>query len=112
MSRNNNRRIVSSDEEEYSTSSKSRPTKRISHYSTPKLRHPTVIDRQSFTRATHIWTAGDTLMKLADKHYGDVKLWWVLAWYNTKPTDSHFELGDIVYIPFPLNQVLAVLRSE
>jgi len=44
---------------------------------------------------------------LAAKHYGDPNLWWVLAWYNKKPTESHFSVGDTVYIPTPAEEVVA-----
>ena len=35
------------------------------------------------------------------KYYGDAEYWWLIAWYNNKPTESHFKLGDVVYIPLP-----------
>ena len=43
---------------------------------------------------------------------GDPTLWWIIAWYNLKPTESHFKIGDLVYIPLPLDRVLSVLKRE
>ena len=34
-------------------------------------------------------------------------LWWVLAWYNEKPTESHFEVGGVVLIPTPVEEVIS-----
>ena len=54
----------------------------------------------------HNFALGDSLSKIAFKEYGDPRLWWVLAWFNTKPTDLHCAIGDKIIIPFPLNEVL------
>lgn len=56
--------------------------------------------------AEHVFSLGDTLGKIAYKQYGDSRYWWVLAWFNTKPTDLHCELGDIIYAPHPLEEVV------
>lgn len=56
--------------------------------------------------AEHVFSLGDTLAKIAYKQYGDARFWWVLAWFNTKPTDLHCELGDIIYAPHPLEEVI------
>ena len=54
----------------------------------------------------HIYKTGDSLSKIAHKNYGDVKYWWVLAWFNSRPTDFHCSPGDIIIIPSPLDIVL------
>lgn len=53
----------------------------------------------------HIYSVGDNLCKIAHKYYGDARLWWILAWYNTKPTDFHCKIGDTIKIPVPLEEV-------
>ena len=55
----------------------------------------------------HVYTLGDSLSKLAYKSYGDAKLWWVLAWFNSRPTDFHCKIGDTILIPKPLETVLS-----
>lgn len=62
--------------------------------------------------STHVYSFGDSLSKIAYKEYGDPKYWWVIAWFNTKPTDFHCEVGDIIQIPHPLNEVLAQVFSR
>ena len=54
------------------------------------------------------WSVGTKLYKLAHQYYNDSKLWWVIAAFNQKPTDSHFSVGDVVYIPLPLERVLTL----
>jgi hypothetical protein len=78
----------------------------IRHYTTPILRYPTDKEKESLLSIGHIWKTGDRYFKLAHKHYGDSRYWWVIAWYNKKPTEAHLSLGDSVYIPTPLNKVL------
>ena len=47
----------------------------------------------------HVWSHGDKLYKLAERYYGDKSFFWMIGLYNKKPTDSHYEYGDIVKIP-------------
>jgi nucleoid-associated protein YgaU len=84
-----------------------RNVKRIEQYRTPVYPKLTAKVRQRFTSIHHIWATGDTLWKLASKHYADPKLWWLLAWYNEKPTESHFEVGGTVLIPTPVEEVIS-----
>lgn len=54
----------------------------------------------------HIWSKGDTLYRLSQKYYGTQNLWTAIALINTKPTDAHYSIGDIVYIVKDPNFVL------
>lgn len=47
----------------------------------------------------HVWGFGDTLYKLSQKNYGTYDYWWTIGLINGKPTDAHFKIGDVVYIP-------------
>ena len=49
--------------------------------------------------ATHLWMRSDKLHKLSQKYYGTNEYWWVISIFNKKPTDTHFTIGDEVYIP-------------
>lgn len=55
--------------------------------------------RIDFQYSEHEWKYGDKLYKIAHKFYGDSKLWWIIAHVNMKPTDSHYEPGDVLIIP-------------
>ena len=82
----------------------------IRHYATPRLRHPPPREITNLARLTHIWKVGDRYYKLAHKHFGSPKYWWVIAWYNKKPTESHVKLGETVYVPSPLEEILRIFR--
>ena len=62
--------------------------------------------------AKHIFSTGDCLTKIAHKHYGDTDLWWVIAWFNGKPTDYHCKIGDTLLIPHPVEEVLLQAQNK
>ena len=59
-----------------------------------------------------VYKLGDRLYKFAHKYYGNPEYWWIIAWYNNKPTDSHFRIGDTVYIPKDLQVALRIATRE
>ena len=95
--------------EEFEGVFEERGVKHIRQFATPTLRHPTQKDINSLTRIGHTWKVGDRYYKLAHKHYGDAKLWWVIAWYNKKPTEAHVKLGDTILIPKPIDKIIRYL---
>ena len=78
----------------------------IRQYSTAELKYPTHEEMASLTSVAHLWRLGDRYWKLASKYYDDSELWWIIGWYNKKPTEAHVRFGDIIYIPTPLEKVL------
>ena len=79
----------------------------VNHYELAFFGDP--VDEQflkEITITTHVFSAGDKLSKIAFDHYDDARLWWVLAWFNAKPTDFHCRIGDTIRIPQPLPEVL------
>ena len=82
------RRVLKNDAETYEDIVSDRGVPFVSHYKTPRLRHPTVAERQNLTRIRHVWKSGDRYWKLATENYGNPKYWWVIAWYNKKPVES------------------------
>ena len=82
----------------------------IRQYTTPEFFYPDeeVISLLNMKKA--VWKTGDRMFKLAHEEYGDVNYWWIIAFFNKRPTDSHFEFGDVVYIPHPLELVLEILE--
>ena len=85
---------------------KNRNVKFVRQYFTPILEHLTTQEISTLSTTSHIWKLGD---KLAHQYYGDSTLWWVIAWFNQAPTESHLNIGDIIVIPSPLEKVLALL---
>jgi hypothetical protein len=109
-SRYNLRKALVNSKRFYKDYMKERGVKRIRHYNTPKFSYPDPeVVANSLTRVRHIWTSKDMYWKLAAKHYGDSELWWVIAWFNKKPTEAHVALGDVIYVPMPLDTVLSYL---
>lgn len=110
MSRYKNTRfIIERRDGPYGEFLQSRNVKILTHYATPVLQHPTEEERAQLQRKTHIWKVGDTFSKLAYQYYdGALDLWYILAWYNERPTDAHVNVGDLIYVPFPLDMVLRI----
>ena len=79
---------------------------RIAQFTTPIIRYPTDIEMDDFTIVSHIWTLGDRFYKLSNTYYGSVDYWWVIPWFNKKPLESDFNLGDTIHVPRPLELAL------
>lgn len=62
------------------------------------------------TVAKHIFAHGDNLAKISHSQYGDATLWWVIAWFNGKPTDFHCKIGDVLLVPHPVED--AILQAQ
>ena len=82
----------------------------IKQYFSPKLRHPTAGEVSQLELIQHEWKIGDRYFKLANQYYGDSKLWWIIAWFNQRPTESHVTIGETIEIPLPLDRILKLLR--
>lgn len=58
----------------------------------------------------HVWMQGDRLDILAQKYYGDARLWWIIAEYNNI---MHFfeeiEYGRVLILPSLTRVVLNIL---
>jgi len=111
MSRYNNKPTAINQEELYEDLLKQRGRKFIKQYMTPNMYHPTADDYARLEIVTHTWKRGDRYFKLAHTYYGTTKYWWVIAWFNQKPTESHLEYGDVLEIPLPLDRALAALKG-
>ena len=110
MSRNINRSTFINNTKFYKDFLEERGVSAIQQFRTGRLRHPTVQERATLERVRHVWKVGDRFYKLADRYYGDSRLWWVIAWYNLRPTEGHCRTGDVIRIPLPLDRVLEMLR--
>jgi len=107
MARHGTENTRENNEELYEEFIEKRGVSKITHYRTPQWPRLTARVRKQFTRQKHTWKAGDKFWKLAAEYYGDSKLWWVIAWYNEKPTEAHVKPGGTLFIPFPLEKILS-----
>jgi nucleoid-associated protein YgaU len=110
MSRYVNKRIIVNSSEYYEPLRKSRGLKHVRQYETLMLKHPTLLDRIKLTTNTHIWKYGDRFYKLSARYYNDPRLWWVIAWYNGKPTEADIKIGDVLEIPLNIENILLALE--
>ena len=110
--RNDGRRVVRNNLDLYEQMLEERDVKYFRHYVTPNFQYPTKEQMREFLVLRHVWKKGDRFFKLAHKHYGDSRLWWVLAWFNKKPTETHVNLGDIILVPKPLTTLMKYLRNK
>jgi len=79
----------------------------IKQYPTLNLKFPTSDQINSYNIQIEVWGVGQRLYKLAEKYYGNPEYWWLIAFFNKKPTEQHFAIGDPIEIPLPLNSVLS-----
>ena len=80
----------------------------VDQYATNSLRYPTSLEMRELDIVQHMWTVGDRYWKLSTKFYGSPEYWWIIAWFNQKPTEGHVSIGDIVLIPNPLEDILGM----
>jgi len=112
LDRNERREIFLNSNPIYESFLKRRGISSFRHYSKMKIGIITPEEITQLTVIDHIWLTGDRLSKLAFKYYGDTRYWWVLAWFNQKPTDNFCKLGDTIHIPLPLEEVLYYLGRD
>jgi len=112
MSRFNKRRVFKNRSDLYQEMAEERDVAYFRQYETARLRYPTAEEMREIRTINHLWTAGDKYYKLAHKYYGDSTLWWVIAWFNKRPTESHIKRGTTIVIPMPAVKVLKYLRNE
>jgi nucleoid-associated protein YgaU len=112
MGRYSGRTVGRNEEAIYSDLLLDKQLKHIDQYLTPSFHTLEVKESLSLTRIQHVWKAGDRLWKLSNQYYGEPTYWWLIAWYNQKPTESHFTIGDVVIIPTPFERVLSLYGSN
>tara|TARA_R110002060_G_scaffold41873_2_gene53398 strand:+ start:810 stop:1148 length:339 start_codon:yes stop_codon:yes gene_type:complete len=101
------RRTFINDNKEYrNVFFRERDVTQIVQYGTARLSYPSPAVIRNLTNVALRWKSTDTLYNMAAEYYGSPQYWWVIAWYNKKPTESHFKVGDIYYVPLPLETVL------
>ena len=105
-SRYDNRIVFKNENEHYKKFFKERSVLLIRHYNTPRISYPSQKQINNLSVVQHVWAVGDRYYKLASNYYKNPKHWWLIAWYNQAPTEGHLKIGDLVYIPMPLERAL------
>lgn len=55
------------------------------------------------------WQIGSRLHKFSEKYYNSPYYWWVIGFYNKKPIDTNYSVGDLVIIPVSLEEAISAL---
>ena len=100
------RQIVKNQNEIYAEQRRRRGRYTIKQYTTPYFKEPTPKEMEAIDTVQHTWIHGDRFYKLAHKFYGNSQFWWVIARFNRMPTESHVEVGNSIFIPTPLSDIL------
>lgn len=104
------RQIKKNSHKLYKSLRKSRGVRVINHYVPPKFFPITDEEEDEIEYHMVYWRIGSKFHKLAEEYYGDPTLWWVIAFYNKKPTDFHVKIGEMIFIPkqweIPYNAVV------
>jgi len=109
-SRYSNKRIVKKTNRNTEKLLKSRDLKAINIVEALSVKPLTDRERSKYQVRTVIWKTSTKMYKLAHYFYGDSRLWWAIAWFNQRPTDAHYVPGDVVYVPFPIENIIQRLR--
>jgi len=105
ISRYDDRELLLNDEMMYKNVFRKRGLKFLTHYDTAVFQRIHAGDYSNIETIQQAWKIGDRFSKLAEFYYHDPSLWWIIARFNEKPTESHVELGELVFIPVPLEAI-------
>ena len=108
ISRYKETNIIINDDLDYKKVFKTRYERKniLRHFETQTMDYPDNDEIRSMNFVNHSWKMGDRYYKLAHKYYGDSKYWWLIAWFNKKPTEQHVKNGDLIKVPTPLRDAL------
>jgi hypothetical protein len=104
------RKIVINNADEYSHLLERRGIDAIEQYGSFFFAND--ILEKEYTVVAHTWKKGDRLFKLSYLYYDTIKYWWIIALWNSKPTDAHYEYGDEVLIPFPPEDIFREIAND
>ncbi len=106
MSRYNSKEKVINRNDLYSQQFENRDVHSIVQYRMDPMTHPTAQEEKTLSIQHHRWQPNDRLYRLADQHYGDFRLWWLIAQYNRVGSELELSHGQIILIPHPLSLAL------
>ena len=111
ISRYDGRELMTNDDPGYQkVFFEDRDVRQIMQYKTARFQFPTDEEMSNISIFTTTWSATDKLYNTAANVYGSPELWWLIAWFNQKPTEANFRTGDLVYIPQDAIQILMLFR--
>ena len=109
-SRYSNRKIIINNNSLYQQKMLDKAVMNFTQYDTAKLYYISSEDIRDLERITHIWKQGDSFEKISNKYYDDPNYWWVIAYFNQTPTEQHIVVGQSIYVPLPLYEILSLIE--
>jgi len=103
MPKYTDRKVVLNDDDSYKEWFDNRGLQNIDQYATFFFNRRYF--KGAFATREHVWAKGDRLFKLANIYYDSVEYWWIIALWNDKPTDAHYNYGDVIEIPYPALEI-------
>lgn len=89
-----------------------RNIRQVIQYTSPVFPPLTPARRNSINFDSYVWKRGDRLYKLAYQYYGEAELWYLIAWFNQTPTDSHINIGDTIMVPLSYERILTYFNKS
>lgn len=108
LSRYDNRPLLTNRSKNFQDHFDKRNVNFIRHFSTMNINPDAFEKMGGLILEYHIWQLGDRFHKIAEQHYGDGRLWFIIALFNTAPTDAHISIGQTILIPKPIQKVLQI----
>tara|TARA_Y100000114_G_scaffold45330_1_gene40961 strand:- start:4298 stop:4639 length:342 start_codon:yes stop_codon:yes gene_type:complete len=102
--------VVSTSDSSYSDLLTKRGVTSIIHYSFKEFKKLKIKDVIGISVASHTWQFNDRFFKLSAEYYNDPTYWWIIAYYNSTPLESDVNVGDVIQIPLPLENILEALE--
>jgi len=63
-------------------------------------------ERSAVGTRQYSWRTSDRYWQVAERFYGDARLWFVIAYYNKAPTEFHLSNGQDILVPTNPNFIL------
>jgi nucleoid-associated protein YgaU len=104
--------VIENSNSQYDSFFKDRRVNKINHHGTETFTFPTKEELAQLSNTPYIWKSNDKFWKLSNKFYGDPRYWWVISFFNKKPTEMEVNIGDIIYVPFPLEKIVHFIKGR
>ena len=90
-------KTISNDSEMYDDFFEQRGVAKIKHNLLKNLNLN--FNQEDYSYTAYTWRKGDTMIRLANRYYGNFNFWYIIGYFNKKPVDSMYEIGETIKIP-------------
>ena len=86
-------------DEKYDYLFENRSNKIINMTAMKQINAMTDAERSAVDTRRYTWRTSDRYWKIAERFYGDPRLWFIVAYFNKAPTEFHVSAGQSILIP-------------